>query len=380
MPTGEKKSIKVMALTAAPRDDLSGSWTAYSRRIEMLAEGLRARGCQVDFIHVPELNAPKRPTLAKLLACKHLRKLITGYDVVHAANADAGAIAALGVRGTGIKLIYDVHGDCASENWLNWGLTRKKSYISQALQMRILDRIALGRADGFLVVSKPSYDFYVSRGVSPEKLLITRNGADMDVFKKLPFRGDDGILRVCYTGGFQGWQGMDNLVRACRLLYQRGWPDNLRLCVVGFGPKNADVRNELTALLGDKFEPVDRVPYEDVPKLFAVADIMVIPRKPHFAVRVAMPTKFGEYLASGRPVIVTDVDETGELVRKNDCGIVAEAHADGLADALEQAAALPYETVVEMGAKARDLAEREFCWDSIAGRYYDFLKGLVYEE
>lgn len=369
--------IKVLQVLGAPREDPSGGWAAYMRRIDMLAEGLRVRGCQVDCVHVPELNAPKRPTLAKLLASKQLRQLAANYDVIHAANALAGAIAALGVRGMGVKLIYDVHGDSSSENWLNWRLNRKNSYISQALQMRIFDRIALRKADGFLVVSKPSYDFYVRRGVSPEKLIITRNGADMDVFKKLPFRGNDGILRVCYTGGFQGWQGIDNLVRACKLLHQRGWPDKLRLCVVGFRPENVHIRDELMMMLGDKFEPVDRVPFEEVPKLLAAADMMIIPRLPHFAVRVAMPTKFGEYLAGGRPVIVTDVDETAVLVRKNGCGIVAEANAESLADAMEQAAALPYETVVEMGAKARDLAEREFCWDSIAGDYYQFLKKIL---
>jgi hypothetical protein len=196
---------------------------------------------------------------------------------------------------------------------------------------------------------------------------------ELDVFKALPFRGDDGILRVCYSGGFAAWQGIDNLVQACRLLQQRGWPDRLRLRMIGFTPGSAHVREELAAILKDKFEPVDRVSREEMRSLFADVDIMVIPRTPHPAVRVAMPTKFAEYIASRRPVIVSDVDETAQLVQENGCGLVAEPTADGLANALARAAEMPYDALAEMGLKARDLAERKFGWDKIAEDYYRFL-------
>jgi glycosyltransferase involved in cell wall biosynthesis len=138
------------------------------------------------------------------------------------------------------------------------------------------------------------------------------------------------------------------------------------------------LKDELASILGDKFEPVERVPYEEMPSQLAEADVMLIPRLAHPALRVAMPTKFGEYLASGRPVIVSNVDETADLVRQHGCGLVAEPNPEGWAEALEQAAALSHDAIRDMGAEARRLAEKEFCWDSISGRYYKFLRGIVH--
>ena len=258
-----------------------------------------------------------------------------------------------------------------------WRYTRQWRCIRQALIASAADRLARRRAGGLLVVSKPSYNLYLRRGVAPERLLLARNGADLNRFAKLPFRPDDGILRICYSGSFVPWQGIENLVQACKILLRRGWPERLRLRVIGFSSEDAEVRSTLSDLLGSRFEPLDRVPHAEVPRLFADVDMMLIPRVAHSALRVAMPTKFAEYLASGRPVIVSDVDETSEIVREAGLGLVAEPSPGGLADALECASDLPREAIVEMGSKAREVAEREFSWDKIAGDYYTFLKGLI---
>ena len=367
----------MLQLLNAPRQDPSGVWGAYLLRVGMFAEGLRRRGCEVEQVHVCDLKSPARPVLAKLLGYKHLRHLAAGYDAIHAAGATPAAVAALAVRGTQVRLIYDVHGDAAMENWLMWQYTHQRSYIDQIFQQALMDLIAREKAHGLLVVSTPSYDRYIRCGISPQRLLLARNGADLHLFNALPFRPPDGVVRVCYSGSFVAWQGIRNLVRACRLLMQRGWPGSLRLRVIGFTSENASVREELSGVLGHRFEAVERVPYEEVPKVLTDADLMVIPRVPHPALRVAFPTKFGEYLACGRPVIVTDVDETADLVRRNGCGIVAEPNPSGLAAAFEQTAALPRQMILEMGARARDLAERDFSWDTIAGRYYEFLMGVL---
>jgi glycosyltransferase involved in cell wall biosynthesis len=42
---------------------------------------------------------------------------------------------------------------------------------------------------------------------------------------------------------------------------------------------------------------------------------------------MAFPTKFAEYVATGRPVIVTNVDETANFVQKFDCGFVCQPNS-----------------------------------------------------
>lgn len=360
-----------------PRGDQALAESGYMRRVDFLAEGLRARGCQVDRVHLPELKVPRRLALAKLLAWRQVRRVAADYDAIHAANALVASIAALAVRGTKTKLIFDVHGDVASESWLIWKHTHSCKCISTALQLSVADWIARRGADGFLVVSKPSRELYIRRGVPADRLLIARNGADLDLFTKQPLRGDDGIIRICYSGGFAAWQGIGNLLQACEILCGRGWPDRLRLRMIGFAPSTVGVRERFSQVLGERFEPADRVRRAELPVLFAESDLMVIPRTPHPAVAVAMPTKFGEYAAAGRGIIVVDVDETADLVRASGCGIVAGPGPAGLADAMAQAAVTPYGRIAEMGARGRELAEREFSSDAIAARYHRFLQRIV---
>jgi glycosyltransferase involved in cell wall biosynthesis len=88
---------------------------------------------------------------------------------------------------------------------------------------------------------------------------------------------------------------------------------------------------------------------------------------------VAMPTKFAEYIALGKPVLVTDVDETARFVRRHDCGLVCEPSASGLAGAIAQAREMSREELSAMGRRGRRLAESTFSWEVICQKYHDFL-------
>ena len=52
-------------------------------------------------------------------------------------------------------------------------------------------------------------------------------------------------------------------------------------------------------------------------------------------------TKFAEYAALGRPILVTDVDETANFVRNYRCGFVSDPHPANLAKTLSEASACP---------------------------------------
>ena len=57
--------------------------------------------------------------------------------------------------------------------------------------------------------------------------------------------------------------------------------------------------------------------------LLSSASILISPRPNHVASRAAFPVKFAEYAALGRPILVNDVDETADFIRKYDCGFVS---------------------------------------------------------
>jgi glycosyltransferase involved in cell wall biosynthesis len=174
---------------------------------------------------------------------------------------------------------------------------------------------------------------------------------------------------VAYAGGFQVWQGIENLIRAGELLAD----GEVRLKIIGFRPGDAETKERIAARLGTRAELIDRAAREELVLHLASASVLIIPRPRHEAVHAAFPTKFGEYLALGKPVIVCDVDETASLVRKHRCGLVADPDPHSIAEVIAVASRLPREELERMGRNGRLLAEREFSWSQIGRRYAKLL-------
>jgi glycosyltransferase involved in cell wall biosynthesis len=148
---------------------------------------------------------------------------------------------------------------------------------------------------------------------------------------------------------------------------------NVRLRIIGFTPQNQRLRERIAARLGSRAELIDRLPQHQLAAQLSSADILIIPRPRHPAVEVALPTKFAEYAALGKAVIVCDVDETAQLVRDNQCGLVSPPNAVGLAITIAAATVLGPDQLELMGRNARALAEREFTWEVIGRNYAAFL-------
>lgn len=99
----------------------------------------------------------------------------------------------------------------------------------------------------------------------------------------------------------------------------------------------------------DDFEHVQHNPfveYDELPKVFSQADFLILPydfdNKGLNYIKLSMPTKLPEYLASGTPVIIFAPESTAlvQYVRNNSCGFVVVKNspiilADGIIKLLE---------------------------------------------
>lgn len=87
----------------------------------------------------------------------------------------------------------------------------------------------------------------------------------------------------------------------------------------------------------------DFVAYDDLPKVFAEADLLILPydfsRKAHKYIKYSMPTKAPEYMMSGTPVVIFGPEETAVIkyARKYNCAkIVTENNINALAVAITE--------------------------------------------
>ncbi len=169
-----------------------------------------------------------------------------------------------------------------------------------------------------------------------------------------------GRFEIVHTGSLQPYKGQQYLVEACARLRGRGIPFRCRL--IGGGELEAALRERIHALgleewvflLGAKTQ-------DEVAALLAESHCYVQPSVVTPSGKMeGIPVALMEALASGLPVVATEISGIPELVRPGETGwLVPEKDAEALADALEMVYRHPAEAARRSTA-GRALVWREF--------------------
>jgi glycosyltransferase involved in cell wall biosynthesis len=232
--------------------------------------------------------------------------------------------------------------------------------------------MALKAADHVLAVSKPQIQALISSGVAPGTISLIRNGVDLDDFRPMPFHRPVRFV-FAYVGEFQVWQGIDNLLEA----FERIQDPRARLLVVGFRSQDSAIKQAFRDRLGSRVKLVDHTDRRTMIGLLQSAAVLVIPRMAHPAIRHAFPTKFAEYAALARPILVNNVDETADFVRTYRCGWVSHPSAEAMAEKMAEAMTCSHQGLVAMGRRARQMAEENFSWARSGGEYAALIRDLT---
>lgn len=149
---------------------------------------------------------------------------------------------------------------------------------------------------------------------------VVENGANISIFRPEAALQDIGLGKyVVFFGALAPWQGLDSLIQATE---STDWPQGIRLVVIGDGSckellVEASTQNSSIVYLG-------RQPYEKVAEYAASATASIIPKSDSGDRNATglSPLKLYESVASGVPVVVTDIAGQSDFVRRHDCGLV----------------------------------------------------------
>lgn len=347
---------------------------ALNHRLKMLAGGLKRLGHRTDLLYLGD-HVRTNPPIISPVGFEKMLPRCRGYDIIHAGTAFGGFSLCLFKRHLQAPLIHDMHGDGTGEMLMKvrFQSGRLKTAF-WVLQNSIMEEVVIHRADYHLVVSRPLRKLLLSHGVTRDRVALVRNGVDVDRFRPAERTGDDPFT-VCYAGDFQVWQGVGLLTKALQRLDR----EDIRFNFIGFRCTSQDQarKERLKRLLGSRVRLIDRLPQEELIDHLRRADLLVLPRPRHRATVVAMPTKFAEYLALGKAVLVTEVDETARFVRRHHCGLVSPPTAAGLAEGILQAHRAGRKALETMGRRGRRLVEESFSWEVICKQYERFLIRIV---
>ncbi len=271
--------------------------------------------------------------------------------------------AAIARKQYGVRAFLDIRTLPVSPN--------KGIHFAESLLFQKCIRLAAKAFDGVTYITEGMRRHCRTKFRLPQhRSVVWTSGVDADAFFPVARQKRDGLFRMLYHGNLVENRGLGNLIRALKLIdYEK-----IELCLVGSGPALSNLEKMAIELsLKDKviFHPA--VPYGEVPRHIQEADIGVLPFPDWVGWNTSSPIKLFEYLACGKPVVVTKIPAHLMILEDREFAFWAEtaapkAIAEAIRSALESRARFDI-----LGQSARHFIEGNFTWEKQASVLEHFL-------
>jgi glycosyltransferase involved in cell wall biosynthesis len=242
-------------------------------------------------------------------------------------------------------------------------------------QIAEVEQRCLDRADAIVVPSPTIAAALRSRGVG-ERITVIPNGAELPPPTTRPV--DAPARYLLYFGALQPWQGLDTALRA---LARLGDLDDLHLVVCASVHRR---KAKPYRKLAERLDVTERVHWH-----FALPEDELAPWREHALASLAplrdcarnvaqgcAPLKVLESMASGTPVVASDLPVVRELMDDGEQGLVVPPDRPGeLARAVRTLIDLP-ERAAAMGEAGRVRVAERFTWSASVAALADVYEAL----
>ena len=283
---------------------------------------------------------------AKEYAATHDKPDVIYASSVHPLTLWAGIRLA---KHFGVECVCEVR-DLWPESLVAYGMLPRNNPATKALYLG--EKWLYKHCDRLIMTWPGGWDYILERGwekaIPKEKVFHIDNGVDLAAFlenAKHPIEdadlADDTHFKAIYTGSIRKVNNLQLLVDAAKILQAKG-NTSVKILVYGDGDEREALTKQAESLPNIVFK--GRVPKTAVPYVLSKGDVSILHNSRSVLDKYGQSqNKFFEYLASGRPVLMTY--SVGHSVCKaRHCGVELEDQTpEAVADALEQLAALSKE-------------------------------------
>lgn len=291
-----------------------------------------------------------------------------------------------------IPLLVEYNG---SEVWTarNWG----RPLLFEKLALKAEDMM-LKNASRIITISKVLYDELVERGVSPDKIIFYPNCIDASIFDpskfsvqqinelKISYNFLSNQMLITFLGTFGQWHGVDIFAKSIVQLVSKNKTfldiNKIKFLFIGDGLKMPIVKEILQSYNAiDYCYFTGLVEQEKAPLYLASSSILISPhvKNPDGTKFFGSPTKLFEYLAMGKVIIASDLDQIGDVlsnsirfgIKESDDEIVnfkrvaylvEPGNVSDLSNAILEVVERPFLASV-LGKNARELALEKYTWE-----------------
>lgn len=197
------------------------------------------------------------------------------------------------------------------------------------LQLKFYMKIAIRRFNGFILITDALIDYFIKflKNSKPfYKLPILVEPERFEIVRKPEFNCE----YIAYSGAMKGDKdGVDGLINAFGQV-SKIFPDLMLFLI---GETNFEGFSKLEELI-DKFGLKNKIRFtgllnrDEVAEYLVHARALVLSRPSNIQAKGGFPTKLGEYLATGNPVIVTNVGEISDYLKDGRNAFVVEPNKD----------------------------------------------------
>jgi len=261
-------------------------------------------------------------------------------------------------------------------------VVERKGFIGK-IHNNIYSKFILPRFDGIYVISLALKKYFNS--ITGNKIPVSIINMVVDPLrfpvKEMQDRGDQKYLVYCGSMDLEK-DGVDILIRSFgKAINETGLDKDINLMLIGDN-SNLVLRGKLERIIEEskctgKVIFTGLMPRHRVPEFLINAHALALSRPDSKQAEYGFPTKLGEYLTTGKPVIITRVGEIELFLKDRENAFLANAGSvDSFSEKIEEVFQ-NYPEALRIGSKGRELVFNEFNYLNQAKKLEVFFEEIV---
>lgn len=233
------------------------------------------------------------------------------------------------------------------------------------------------RAKGIVAITEGLKKYYLNKyKICDSKILVASDAVDLNEFN-INIGKDEAIKKVClslnkkiilYTGHLYGWKGVNILAEAAKQIGENSlvvFVGGTEKDIAFFKERYAEIKNIM--IVGQK-------PHSDIPLYLKAADVLILPNsgKEDISRLYTSPMKLFEYMASGVPIVASDLPSIREILNENNAVLIESDNPIELATGIKEV--LDDKNLAERISRQARLDVIKYTWEKRAENIINFIQ------
>ncbi|AEF95805.1 glycosyltransferase family 4 protein [Methanotorris igneus] len=251
-------------------------------------------------------------------------------------------------------------------------ITNKLSYLYD----KTIGKLIFKKSDYVIAISKAVKEFILNNFIKREIPIIYR-GIEFEKIEKIKENEEiknkfKGKLKLCFVGRLYKWKGVENIIKAYKIL-----PENIKkdavLIIVGYGEDLERLKKLANEYLNNGIYFLGKKDFEEAIGILKVCDIYIHSAYPGGG----LSTSLLEAMVCGRAIVASPYEGGDEVIIDEKTGILLEDNnpeeiKKGIIKLIENK-----ELIKIYGENAKKFVKENFSWDKAIEKYKEIFKELL---